>query len=307
MPHFKWGLYENSQFYGPHHSIGCRLLLGGCGSDGGGGVASTPAPTYSTLQQMVAQGGNRKFSTSGIQADVSNAVPAYANNTYGSGVTVAYTASSDSYTLTAPNGTVQAFLPSDITSTPGSSAVAYVKSAGANFDLFAIAPASVNGVTLSYTLFGTWLHATGSATTIWLTAGGVPTQANDMPRNGTASYSTTVTGNAQMLANPAAGYTLDANSTATFSANFSAGTVATSLNLVGVPTSGGGATSSFGTFNGTGTIASSGPGFSGTFTGPVAGTFSGNFNGPQAAEMAYGWGLNTSGLSAFGQVAGKKN
>ena len=69
---------------------------------------------------------------------------------------------------------------------------------------------------------------------------------------------------------------------------------------------------SFGSFTGTGTISSTGPGFTGTFSGtaynafPVSGLLSGAFFGPQAAEMGYGYTLSAGGFSAVGAVAGAK-
>jgi len=48
---------------------------------------------------------------------------------------------------------------------------------------------------------------------------------------------------------------------------------------------GGAGVANFGTFNGTGTLTGSGPGFTGTLTGTTAnGIFSGGFFGPEAAK-----------------------
>ena len=278
------------------------LALGGCGD---GGVASTPTPpppTYQTLQQIVTQGGNRSFSTSGVQgggADVTS-------NPYGSGVKVAYTASSDSYTLTSPDGTTTAtFGPANIVSpAPSPTSVQYNVNGNGTADNFTIGTAMVNGVALSYTLTGQWLHATNTGVTFWLATGGVPTIASDVPKTGTATYTSAVGGSGVIGGTQYS--LLPANSSATFSANFASGTVATSLTLGGTTTAGG-AVTPLGTFNGTGTITAGGPGFTGSFSGTTASVFTGNFNGPQAAEFGYSWAINTGTGSLFGIAAGKKN
>lgn len=285
------------------------LALAGCGDGSGGGIASTPTPpSYQTLQQIVSQGGNRSFSTSGVQLGATTAT----SNPYGSGVTVAYTASSDSYTLTAPDGTAATFSPNNLyqaATTPNT--VQYIKSSGSGSgevdDNLVIGTATVKGVALSYTMVGEWVHATPNGIAIWLATGGVPTLASDVPKTGTANYTVEVNGSAQA---GGTSYSIQpTNSSGTFSANFGAGTVATSLTLVGTPSVAGfGTVTQFGTFNGTGTITAGGPGFTGTFsTGSGSSLFTGNFNGPQAAEVGYSWAINTGSLAAAGITVGKKN
>src|SRR5262249_47517504 len=141
--------------------------------------------------------------------------------------------------------------------------------------------------------------------------GGVPTGASDMPRTGSATYSAGTGGAAfQKKTN----YTLRGNSTATFSANLASNSVATALALAGGAATGDppqptpGPLVQFGTFNGTGTISSSGPGFTGTLSGAngVTGNFSGAFFGPKALEMGYAWFLNGTGLNAVGSAVGVK-
>lgn len=285
-------------------------LLAACG-DAGGGVASTPTPpaSYTRIADMT---GDRTFQTGGTQY---NSSPAGFSNAsalaFGSGVTVAYTAASDTYRLMAPDGTNVTFDPSNAQPAPPGTANTqfWVKTVGTTRDQFALTVPTVAGVPLSYTIVGSWGHIDTAANTavFRLAVGGAPTIASDMPRTGTATYATSVGGSVV----PTGGgvpYTLTGNSTGTFSANFANGSITTALTLAGTPASGGGTVTSFGTFNGTGAIASSGPGFTGTLTGTSAtGIFSGAFFGPQALEMGYDWSVTAPTFGAVGTVTGVKN
>lgn len=277
------------------------LLLSGCGggSGGGSGVNSTPAPTYTKLANLT---GNQTFQTAGINFTVASGTPfPYSSQKFGSGVVIAYNAANDSFTLTAPDGTVDTF-----SSTTGSPPPGFVPPPNTvvlfgNSGLFSVTTPVVNGVALSYTAMGSWNHIQSGIQSVYFAVSGVPTISSDMPKSGTATYQTAVGGT--VFTGPGVIYSLQNNSTASFSANFGAGTVATTLNL-----SGGGLNQQpvdFGSYSGTGTITSGGPGFSGTLasvTGnPISATgeFSGAFFGPQATEMGYAWYL-TSGLNGFG-------
>jgi hypothetical protein len=137
-----------------------------------------------------------------------------------------------------------------------------------------------------------------------------------MPKSGTANYQTAVHG-VQIQAG--AIYDLSTASTATFSADFGAGTIATTLHLAGsrynpvTMTTGTEPPTDWGSYTGSGTIASGGPGFSGTLTSTpsssvsASGEFAGAFFGPQAKEMGYTWLLNApSILRAQGVAVGTK-
>lgn len=288
------------------------VLLSACGGGNGvGSVASTPAPppSYTKIADMT---GDRTFVTGGIQY---NSIPnvGFANavtQAYGNGVSVAYSASTDSYKLTAPDGSTVTFDPSNAQPpTPGSTSQQWAKTSGTTRDQFVLSVPSVAGVALSYTVIGSWsqIDLTTGRALVRLAVGGAPTLASDMPKTGTATYNTWV-GGLVVASGVAVPYSLTANSTATFSANFATGGISTSLSLAGTPASGGDMTvTSFGTFNGTGTIASGGPGFTGTLTGTSAnGIFSGMFLGPQASEMGYDWALSGANITAVGSVFGKK-
>ncbi|PTS87588.1 hypothetical protein DBR17_05725, partial [Sphingomonas sp. HMWF008] len=136
-------------------------MLGACGGSAGvGSVGSTPTPpaaaTYTKIADM---SGDRTFQTAGIEYNTGPGVLGTGVSTFafGSGVTVAYTASSDSYRLTAADGSTVTFDPSNVQSgTPIPNGVLYVKTVGTTRDQFSISAPTVAGVPLSYTVVGSW-------------------------------------------------------------------------------------------------------------------------------------------------------
>lgn len=295
--------------------------LSGCGGGSSGGVASTPTPTTPTYsyKTIAEQTGSATYQTAGIaQTSTTGPLNPPATYSFGSGVTVAFNGTNNTYTLTAPNGATVTVGPSDIVLDDATKGItAFQKRTGAYDDVTLFGP-KVNGVTLSYTVAGNWTHLESSTSNKNYAAGmigGIPTYAGDMPRSGTASYSATVIGGGRYNNTPydfsSANTGGTGNSTATFSANFGTGAISTSLNLVGMPPASGGlsiGTRFDRTFTGTGTIASGTNGFSGTFTGGSVTTsgFSGAFFGPAAKEFGYAFFLTGSDFTASGAVAGTK-
>ena len=286
--------------------------LAACGDGGGGGVASTPPPaaSYQTLSQL---SGNQSFQTGGIHltSTQTGAVSNLGASDFGTGTTVTYTAATDTYVLQAPDGTTATFAPGNVTSSQAGAFVRYSSTSASGTDNLILAHPAIGGVSLSYTLIGNWNHIVGSTNqdTIQLAVGGIPTLASDVPRTGNASYTANVAGGGSLgPINQTASGQVTTSSTATFSANFAASSVSTSMTLVNADT-----LASIGSFNGTGPISSNGPGFggtlSGTFTGgsSATGSFAGVFAGPQAAELAYGWFVNGTSGTMDGFVWGKKN
>lgn len=278
------------------------LALAGC--EGGGGVVSTPSfYNYQTLDQLA---GNQTFQSAGVhwQSGPSNR----AADAFGAGLVFAYNAASDTFTVTPPGGATASF--DSTTYQPTQSTLTsrvFVRGSGATQQTLRLSRPTVGGVTLSYLETASFLD--GTTATTWTAVGGVPTQANDVPRSGTATYSaetgaTVLANSLQYNALPGAG------SSATFSANFGASTVATSVHLVGMPTTAASPVD-FGTFTGTGTISATGPGFTGSFANTTGAGFSGAFFGPQAAEAAYAYNFigtwSGGSLEAFGATYAKKN
>ncbi|NBC35080.1 hypothetical protein GTZ99_00740 [Novosphingobium sp. FSY-8] len=270
------------------------VWLAGCGGDGG--VNSTPAATapfpvksgvsYAGATATMGYNGTLASGVSGSSATVTPAVSAQASAT-----TLAYNATSDTYTVQA-GGASASFAPASKTAASGYAAN-YV-SGGDSLSLYGNAVAGTTGtapVTLTYASFALWTHtdAATNQTTLTYYAYGQPTATNSMPVSGSASYDTTVS--AYMLQSnyvPTSGTAL--TGTASFTANFANGTIATSLSL---QPQGGAIAGSAGVYGGTGTI--SGSTFAGTFTTGtnafVSGTFNGGFFGPSAAEMAYAFAI----------------
>jgi hypothetical protein len=169
----------------------------------------------------------------------------------------------------------------------------------------------VSGVPLTYVRWGSYADTENFATgTLAQFAFGIETADNDMPRTGSATFSTVASGIviAPVEGGGSTGYYNLLGDGATFSANFATMSVDTSIHLL---TNGGLPTlpaidRDFGTVAGTGVIASTGPGFAGTFTtAGFTGNFTGAFFGPSALEMGYNFtGSSTDGFSVIGSVFG---
>ncbi len=290
-------------------ALGLAFALAGCGG-GDGGTASTPPPVTSGSYTKIADmSGDRTFQTVSLQYNASGTgFTNGATQAFGTGATVAYTEATDTYKLTAPDGSTASFGPADVTAPPPSipNSQQWSKVSGTKRDQLILAVPTVNGVALSYTIFGSWMTADTATNqaTFHLALGGAPTNAGDMPRTGSANYSA-ATGGAAIQG--ATSYSLSGNSSATFSANFASNSVSTSLTLGGTSGGAAGPVTQLGTFNGTGTISASGPGFAGTLNGSGAtGAFAGAFFGPRAVEMGYNWFVNGPSFSAVGTAVGVK-
>lgn len=230
---------------------------------------------------------------------------------FGGGVSLAYNAATGAYTVRDANGLTQSFAPSDIT---GSNAAitAYNKTSGSvSDDLVLFNPGASNSrMALSYVSYGAWQRVTDNGATLDVTEQffvyGIR-QAANQPSTGSGSYTTIVDG---LWTNPNGVYSLAG--TSSFTADFGARTVATTIDLAGtnVVTN---APLAFGRFDGTGAIAALGGGFSGTFAQVGAagdgnvytGGFKGAFFGPAGQEVGYTFSLTAPGGAATGAVVGK--
>jgi len=283
------------------------LLLSGCGGGGGGGVASMPPPTYTKLADLT---GNQTFQSAGIHFVYgNNQVSGESIHKFGAGVTIAYNPTSDSYTLTAPDGATDTFSSSTsvfpVGYTPPANATVLFNNTGSHLTIPTL---SSNSLNLSYLSLDYWTHIQAGTQSIYYMVSGVPTLARDMPRSGTASYRTGIAGSVFQGALPT--YIVTTGSSSAFSADFGAGTVSTTIHLVAAQPNA--SATDFGSYSGNGSIASGGPGFSGQLA-PASGTalsaygeYSGTFFGPQAQEMGYGWYVKGGGISAQGVVIGTK-
>lgn len=298
----------------PATALGLVLALSACGG-GDGGVESTPEPvaSYNTLDQQLEKGAT--FQTAGISTTSDSTYNIVTKGkAFGSGVTISYASSTDTYTLTSPDGRSVNIAPENYDPSSSSSGTkGYKKVDGSNTDYFSFSRPGINNVAMTYVFLGSWLTINqdgGYGSSSNLMIGGVPTRSEDLPQSGTATYSTSVDGifvkgdDLISLSNPE---TRQLYSSASFSINFANGAVSTDLNLSGYSLDRN-RVQDLGVYSGTGVLASGGPGFAGTLSGVNAtGEFSGALFGPKAAEMGYVWYLNGPDLSGNGFVVGKKN
>ncbi len=299
------------------------LTLTACG---GGGVNSTPTPAPTpapapapVYEAYSSQTGTKTFKLSGIKAVQNDLLvttpPVVTSLPYASGVAMKIDFAGSSVEATLPGGQKVVFPPESKTTTPipGQWQLYQLQdSLGRWTYSLSVLDPEFNGVPMSYLRLATidWkTYESDTSTSLTGYAGysgvfGVATQDGDLPTSGSASYSAKlVTGGATKYQGGLdLSFSLD--SSASFSADFRAGTVSTSLHLIGVNEA---ATVDLGTMTGAGTIASGGPGFSGTLGGSANGLFSGAFFGPKGAEMGYSFYAENAGFNASGRVVGKKN
>lgn len=277
-------------------TLGLSLLplLAACG---GGGVQSTPTPGPTptptptpTSLPLTASGSFDTIPVTRIHTGTPGGavtVEQYSVEGRGSRVAVSYDAGAGTYTVRDEAASVT-FQASERTSTSGYVDV-YTKAAGGISDQLKVygnlrsgGSAASAPVALSYVTYGAWTHTEASSdrTRNTVIIAGFPTPAADMPRSGSASYQTTVTGTKLEFGMGVISQLIDLAGTATFTADFGASSVNTLLTLPEA-----------GAFSGTAPIA--GNQFSGTFTSTTpnfnSGAFAGGFFGPGAQEMGYAY------------------
>ncbi|MFD1610364.1 hypothetical protein ACFSCW_00955 [Sphingomonas tabacisoli] len=255
-----------------------------------------------------------------LQADKTTTGQTALANGFGSGVSLSYDATTQGYTVRDASGASATFLPATKSSDPNETnakITTFNQAAGGGQDKLVLFNPGAGNTTLalSYVSYGAWRHSVSNGTTADLSfqyfVYGIRQDAN-APSTGSGSYATTVEG---IWNNPEGIYVLAGTSSLT--ADFTAKTVATTLQLDGTSVANGTA-KSLGRFDGTGSIAALGGGFAGNFThvgtdadGNVFnGSFAGAFFGPQGQEVGYTFSLsdpNGRGGTAAGAVVGKAN
>ena len=132
---------------------------------------------------------------------------------------------------------------------------------------------------------------------------GVPTLTSDVPPGSNIAFARVAyNGGAYVLdAGVQRFYLLTGNSSATFAANATTGTITVTLQLAGIlqtPAGPSGGVVALGSYTGTGSIDAAAGNYSGSLTGTggysVNGTFGGWFFGPQGAEPAFASSLTGS-------------
>lgn len=314
--------------------LGSALPLVACGGSGGGssgvtvvpgsgGSTPTPAPssptpsptaTYKTYAELT---GNQSFKTA-CAAFIFNAnPPAVAPAThFGQGLTLDYTATSDSYAI-GGDGLALSYGPADLDPAAPATVKGYIKTVDGFQQRFTIGrPATSGGTGLDYTR-GFFLRALGPGSPKnYSCVFGVPTLLGDAPAVSTVTYSQTgLTGSAYRTeAGTTSVYSLQ-TSTVTLSVNLTTGAITSNIHLIGVlqTPSGPGATVDLGNYTGTGTIDTVEGSYYGQFTDVTGGGFAffgGWFFGPQGRESGYAYNIFSRNgpvdIAAVGTVAAIK-
>lgn len=316
---------HKSVFVMPAFAVLLCLSLTGCSGGGGGGVASTPPPpppatalpvtTNTTFQTVSSATTYRGELSMGIAGGGNATLDSTVLSGLGPTVTFSYDPSSGTYTVQGANASAS-FTSTDQTPTSDYS-YGYSKTVGTTNDKLSVygnvkaGNAIAPPVQLSYTSYGLWTHSdsVSGKTSYTYFVFGQPTGSANVPTSGTGTYQTTVS--ASMFQTGAVPATLSSLSgSATFSADFGAGTVNTVLSLASD------------SFNGTGSISAGQ--FGGDFTSNATnfqdGKFQGAFFGPAAQEMGYAFAIHKHNPDPFagaspapadtyisGVVVGKKN
>jgi hypothetical protein len=312
----------------PCLALAACVLTSACG-DSGGGVASTPPPPAAqSYNNFVDLNQNVTLATTSTainyQFDTSNgtspgAETRDAKGGFGDGgITISYDAASKSYTL-HDGGTAISYAPADkvapstgAAATPFDSYAHYsnnyplIGGASDTVQAYRAGGANTQFPQLSYTTFVIAKHSlvsnasgisqVGTDEREIFAIGGFETARSDLPKTGTASYTTFLTGSAITRNGPQT-----VGGTATITADFAAASVGTTMAL-----SGNG--QSLGTFNGTAPIEATTSHFAGNLSasGATQGSFSGSFFGPQGTEVGYTYRVQTSIGTVDGGVVGKK-
>jgi hypothetical protein len=306
-------------------AVAACLLTCGCGGAGGGLVVGTPPPpsnpsydsfvglnknvTLETTSTAISY----KYNTiSGIQPD---SITRDAKGDYGEGgISISYDAPSKTYTIHDGTSAIS-YGPADRDAyAPGPSLTpfdTYVHrdATGSLVDTIQAYRAGSGNTQFPQLSYATFMVARREATTVVSGAsnaninarviyaiGGFETVRSDLPKTGTASYTSFVTGTA---IGPDRERSVDG--TVSIMADFSNASVSTALALK----SGG---QGIGNFNGVAPIDSATSRFKGDLSanGATQGSFSGSFFGPQAAEVGYTYRVQTSIGTVDGGAVGKK-
>ncbi len=292
----------------------CSLSLSACGGGGNGGTASTPAPpaartnsSLTSLQFSEDFVGNAAIIQYNISRSTGGTTPRAA--TVNTAAQVRYDAGTQSYTLIGTRLAESTFSPSnrDAGSSNGTLTI-YEKSSGTtqqNLALFN--PGSGNReLALTYASYGAFQKITDNSANLDVDTAfftfGVRTAAADMPRTGTATYSTQIDG---QFADASGAYVISGASS--FAADFAAGTIQFTMNPVGQNILTGG-TKDLGDHVINGSVAS-GNQFNGSSSGGATynSTLAGYFYGPAAAEIGGTFTLSGGGGAGAGALVGKKD
>lgn len=313
----------------PYLALAACVLTSACGGSDGG-VASMPTPpaaqSYSNFVDLNKNVTLATTSTaisyqfdpgSGIKpgAETRDAKGGFGDG----GITISYDAPSKSYTL-HDGATAISYAPADkVAPNTGEAATPFdsysrysnnwpsIQGVSDRIQAYRAGGSNTQFPQLSYTTFviaqHSFIYSKSGVSQIRTderriyAIGGFETARSDLPKTGTASYTTFLAGSAIYDKNgpsPIGG-------TATITADFAAGSLGTTMAL----TNDG---KSIGTFDGTAPIEAATSHFAGNLnaSGATQGSFSGSFFGPQGTEVGYTYRVQTSIGTVDGGVVGKK-
>jgi hypothetical protein len=213
------------------------------------------------------------------------------------------------YTLrdTGSLTTTSTFGPANITSSAGAF-TRYSKTSGATTETLRLLNQSPANplIALSYTGYGQWrrstTNSTGAAVNDTYLVYGTKTASADVPRIGSAHYSTILDGT---FVNKNGAYAV--SGTGNLTANFAGSSILYDATATGTKEVGG-ASLPFGTMTGSGTITFASSGFKGTGVANGSGytmDVNGNFFGPAAAEVGGLFRITGVGGNGQGAMVGK--
>lgn len=307
------------------------LMLAACGGGSGTGLNSTPPPALEPVSKsaslinvtqnddFAASAYSTKFTisstTGGVIVTNNNGVISTGTNGGIANTAVHYDASSKTYSMQLTGISTDSKLAfgdeNKVAAKSNDALSTYEKTTGSRSEtllLFNPGPSNTK-LALTYTSYGAWLttekRSNGVDTNVAFFTFGTRTSPADMPRTGSASYSTILDG---IFTDDAGFYAVTGSGSV--SANFAASTLTYQVN----PVSSASATSNaaprdFGSFNGNGTINSTTAGFTTSESSSNGYSFgmNGYFYGPGAAELGAAFHLSGYGATGTGAVVGKKD
>jgi hypothetical protein len=295
--------------FAAHASIAAlALALTACGGGGGGGPGSTPNPPAPTPTPVVVYTPMTAPLTSNTTYETVGYDENLGGRPWATGVKIGYLVGSDTIRLEVQDGRQFDFDNPNPEFHPFEALVSFLgrPPTGSGMLQLAVAVAPVDEVPLTYLRMGRFVLINGTSADTVSTQFVFGSHTRDMPKTGTATYSTIVSGDGRdrsSMLSPM--YLFNVESDAAFTANFATGTVSTMLHLIGVRATGGGPATDFGTFSGSGAISQQA--FQGSFEDVDRGGFWGSFFGPGGAEMGYGYMIVDGTFSSQGVVVGRKN
>lgn len=273
---------------------------------------STPAPTNDTLVNLqYSQSFEGTAAINPFTVSRPSGAASGGSNRINRSISVRYDAASRAYTVVHSDAETGTFTQANRNAAESTNVVTvYEKTSGNKTEQLALNnPGPANSeIALTYVTYGGWQAITDLGASLDVKTSffvfGIPTTAAQLPKTGSATYQTLMTG---QYADGNGVYVLGGSSS--FAADFAAGTVSFGMDPLGQNVVDG-SILNFGPVSGTGTINGLTSGFDASSGLRPAGTYSvdmiGRFFGPAAAEMGASFLLRGDSGYGNGVIVGKK-